>query len=466
MATRRFADLSSYRRNLNDAQGTANVLDSLIQGIQGGIQLQQLPQKMEANQLAQQLQNAINAQKLQDLQNPQAALARKLEEELTLKAALNPDLGITRADPGLIGQTIANPQAVPFTAAGLNEALTVNPVTPIPSAAPALPETPISAFGIQTGLNINPNIPNQAEEDKLERDIKKAMAGRRGSSNLEFRDLGNAIVGLDPITGKEISRIAKNVNEKIQNTARGLYVYNPAEPDKGRYVEGSAPTPKSTDLTAAQRITAQREIRSTYDELPAKIDYFGKGQIPGSNQLKTRLDAVLKPVNGDFSKLNPQAKQTFVFAINKLRDPTSATLLAEASQIADRAGIGPRFNALIANWKEGDPLPDQVAKDIYDVISQVADVHRENLITELIEAKKDADELGIELTRIGVPKAIQDEVYRRVENPLQAAPAGPVVQKSNQLSSAQNFNSEASARAAGFKNGDMVIINGQPGHLE
>lgn len=263
MATRQFADLSSYRRGVDSAKATGNALDSLLQGFQSGVQLQQLPQRMQAEELALQLQNAINARKLQDLQNPEAALARKLEQELTLKGALNPNLGIVRAPTGLEGQTIATPGAltqeqqsildagtrpdgslkgigflgsqsmtdgsgrsmtelsigvpingreteiptlvptlsqeeINYLRAGnaptpqivqkaaahaqdrINRGLSPFNDTPqIPSVSPGAPETPISVFGRQLGLNINPNIPEQAAEDKLQRDIRLANARLR-----------------------------------------------------------------------------------------------------------------------------------------------------------------------------------------------------------------------------------------------------------------------------------------------
>lgn len=174
MASRQFADLSSYRRGVDNAKATGNALDSILQGFQGAVQLQQLPQRMQAEELALQLQNAINAQKLQDLQNPEAALARQLERELTLKGALNPNLGIVRAPTGLEGQTIATPAALSTT-----QQTSLESGGAIPSVAPGAPETPISVFGRQTGLNINPNIPEQAAEDKLQRDIRLANARLR-----------------------------------------------------------------------------------------------------------------------------------------------------------------------------------------------------------------------------------------------------------------------------------------------
>ncbi len=133
MATRQFADLSPYRRNLQAAQGTSNVLDSLIQGAQRGLQPQNLPQTLQDQGLARDLQNAINLQKLQDLQNPERALAREIEKQLTIKAALNPNSGIVRADPSLVGETIAQPGAITVEEQAALPA-TVTPQTVLPTA--------------------------------------------------------------------------------------------------------------------------------------------------------------------------------------------------------------------------------------------------------------------------------------------------------------------------------------------
>lgn len=441
-------------------------LDALLGGAQQGLELSQLPQKLQDQALARELQNALLQEKINNLRNPNDAFNRRLQQELALKSALNPDLGIQQAAPGLVGQTISNPGATSVTENSLDALLSANPSAPIPQAAAGKLETPIVGVGgVQTGFTSNPNIPDQAEDEKFNRDLQKTATARRSATALKFQRIGNDLVGLDPVTGKEVSRMTVDPYKKIMNTSKGLWVYDPENPSDGEYVPGSEK--EDSGITPSQRLSNKRELRLTYQELPSKNDYFGRGQIPGSYQLKTRLDAVLKPVNGDFSKLNPQAKQTFVFAINKLRDPTSATLLAEAKQIADKAGIGDRFSSFIANWKEGDPLPDQVAKDIYEVISQVETAHKDALVNDLVQAKEDADELGVKLASIGVPKDLQDEVEKRLLNPVvdKKETTSPVVKKTS-LSSNNDFPDEAAARAAGFENGDMVIIGGKKGYLE
>lgn len=191
MATRTFADISKYG---NPNPNRLSPLDALLNGAQQGLELQQLPGKLQDQALARQLNNALTQQKLYDLQNPEAALARKLTQELTLKGALNPSLGIQQAEPGLVGQTIFNPGAItPEQQAALpSEDLLamrqtaldqggVSIPTQLPTATAGLPETPISAFGIQTGLTSNPNTPIQAAGDKLDRQIQLANSRVRSS---------------------------------------------------------------------------------------------------------------------------------------------------------------------------------------------------------------------------------------------------------------------------------------------
>lgn len=167
MATRQFVNLNPYEAaQLNRRANAVSPIDAALQSLQQGMQLQQLPQTLQDQALQRQLNNALLSQKLSDLQNPNAALARKLTEELTLKGALNPNLGIAPAPAGTLGQTIANPGAItPEQQASL---LTQDPIDFVQPTAPmGLPETPIAPFGIQTGLNINPNVPLQTEARAL-----------------------------------------------------------------------------------------------------------------------------------------------------------------------------------------------------------------------------------------------------------------------------------------------------------
>lgn len=109
MANGPFADLSAYQRAA--AQPVANPLESLIQGFQTGQAIQRLPQTIQEQEIMRQLNLALAQQKLQDVLNPNAALAREIQKQLTIKS-FDPTSGIVRAPVGLEGETIGTPGAL------------------------------------------------------------------------------------------------------------------------------------------------------------------------------------------------------------------------------------------------------------------------------------------------------------------------------------------------------------------
>lgn len=61
---------------------------------------------------------------------------------------------------------------------------------------------------------------------------------------LEFKDIGDAVIGLDPTTGKEVSRTEKKAGMETRVTPQGLYVYDPKDPSNGKIAPGTAPIEK------------------------------------------------------------------------------------------------------------------------------------------------------------------------------------------------------------------------------
>lgn len=186
-----------------------------------------------------------------------------------------------------------------------------------------------------------------------------------------------------------------------------------------QFAKGMEAPPKPID-----KLQAKKFIRDVYEDTSTKIAYFGKGELPGSYEIKNRLDAVLKGSGGDFNKLNPQAKSMFIFAMNNLKDPRSATLLQEANQIAQRMGLADRFGAYVQNLKTGDNVSPQIAKEIYDVISQTKDFQENIIVEDLINRKAELEAIGSKLTEIGVPKFMVDKVSAR-ERQLQSGAQPP-----------------------------------------
>lgn len=338
MATRTFANLAPF---VSQA-AVVNPLDALLQGVQQGVQLRQLPQQIQQDALNQQLQQALQRAKLAELAQ---------------------------------GKT----------------------------------------FEVGGSL---------VRQDPLTGEFKPVFTSTTAAINKPI-EMGSELVQLNPATGKYESVFKSETAQKSPFSQQQVVsLTDPADvrfaiPDASGLPPAGYQFSKAIEqpMKPSEKITAIKEVRAVYDDLPSKMQVFGGGQIIGANQLKEDLDALLKPVNGDFSKLSPQALKTFVFRANNLNDPRSATLLAEASQIASRAGIGDRFDAYVKNLKTGADVPPSVAQDIYNIISQVQSSREERLINDLIPLKDDLESLGKKLTSIGVPKRIEDEVERRIANP-------------------------------------------------
>lgn len=162
-------------------------LDSLLQGFQQGNTLVNLPQilsEQEAQKQAQllnlQLSNAIAQQKLADLANPNAAVARRLAEDLAIKGITQPKTGIEIAPLGLEGLTIAQPGTV----TAQQEALLGLPVTEGLNIAAQAPITPINIGAAPTGFNLNPTLATNARQQELKDKVAamEAQAKARGIS--------------------------------------------------------------------------------------------------------------------------------------------------------------------------------------------------------------------------------------------------------------------------------------------
>lgn len=378
MATRKFADLSTYRRALDSAQGTSDILNSLLQGAQQGIQLQQLPGKLQEQQLAQQIQNAINIQKLQDIQNPDAALARQVQRELTLKGALNPELGITRAPAGLVGETIFQPGAITaeqqaslpspellaMRDVALNQAGVTSPAVVIPTApAAGVAETPISLGRYQTGLNINPNIPEQAQEDKLNRQIQLAnararTAGLRGKFIDDGR--GGLIWAQEPTaTGEKIktTRVETPEGEAVKVAPKGIKNILALNEKTGR-VTNIALNPGEEIPEGFKQVTKGASSTSDFKNVQALRKEVSANpvvkQFSDVSKSKQRIDDAMKEASttNNFTVVD----QALISSFNRLLEPDSVTMVSEYARTSADAPLINRIKANINRITEGGRL--------------------------------------------------------------------------------------------------------------
>lgn len=468
MATRTFADLSPYRRAVSNAQAGTNLLDSLIQGVQGGIQLGRLPQTLQDQRIAQELQNAINQQKLFDMQNPEAAMARELQkfaQTTALKEAItNPNSGIIQTPAGLVGETIAVPSAIPQTAISLDQAIAANPNLAIPAAAPRLPITPIGVGPIQSGLSIDQNVPVQAEETKLAQDMRRDAARRSTTAatrNLQFRDVGNAIVSLDPTTGAEVSRIEKDVNERLINTSNGPFVYDPRKPREGRYVGGGSATSTGAGLkptgeeTKAFRTTIN--VFSGLDDIEKKADELQKtGKFPGSGQAFISQALSQKPSDIPGAGLIPGASAAYAAIQQKLR-------AAQTPESRQYEAMRAELTSQIIRAQAGLSQTSGEVENVIPYTPQVSDTI-ESLRDKLTNLKRIAQrDLGSFQLLYPAFREVQIPGFTNQQAPppeLSPALNGQIVPQINRLSSSENFPNEQAARAAGFQDGDAVIVDG------
>ena len=196
-----FADLSRYQAAA--AQPSANPLESLIQGFQQGTALGQLPQTLQdqrqaqfEQQLARQLKNELMQQKLNDLQNPQAALAREVQKALALKSA-DATSGIVSMPTGLEGESIGQPGAL-----SSEQQASLIAGGPAPSvAAVGAPIAPIAIGGTPTGFG---------------QDISGATAATRALSDAKSTALEQAILG--NLSREKIAASTATSREKIAAT--------------------------------------------------------------------------------------------------------------------------------------------------------------------------------------------------------------------------------------------------------
>lgn len=218
------------------------------------------------------------------------------------------------------------------------------------------------------------------------------------------------------------------------------------------YIQSSA-----VPLTASQKISAQRDIRSTYHEMPSTIALFGKGQMTGVDQIKTKLDEMVRGVGGDLSKLNPQEQKTFIFQMNKLNDPNSAVLIGEYKAAADTIGVLDKVGLLYGKAKEGQQVTPEQVRDVYAAVNAIHEAIRKDYVRDIPDFLDGAKELGVSPRRIGIPQKaerwLQATTGEQKEGQPQATPGAPgtvMMTKNGKVATFPAANAEKAA-ALGWK---------------
>jgi uncharacterized protein (UPF0335 family) len=184
-------------------------------------------------------------------------------------------------------------------------------------------------------------------------------------------------------------------------------------------------------LKPSEKLSATKDLRQAYHELPSTTVLFGKGQMPGLNQVIERLEEIKKTAGEDFSKLTPQQGRTVVFQFSKFNDPNSAVLLSEYKAAADTLSIPDRFFQVINKASTGESVSPEQARDIYQTIRAAHERAKGNYVQDASDIMAEAKALGISNRRVGIPK--QAEEWAKTVMPANsdtpeeesAAPAAP-----------------------------------------
>lgn len=418
-------------------------LDSLIQGGQQGLQFSQLPQQLEDQALARQLQNAINGQKLYDLQNPDKALARRLQEELAYKSAFSPDSGVYQAPAGLAGQTIANPGAItPEQQAALPSPELINmrkiaeemggapsPAVNIPTARAGANETPISLNGIQTGFNLNPNIPAKAAEDKFSRQLEL----------LNARPVQNMLVpgangyGVVPRSGDATFTplLDANNNPVMPKTSGKLSSLTPnarisALKYMGQYgiplEDDSALTPEEKGVynaglnqkKANESKLESKNLKDISDQTEVLSKDIQNNKAYQAFQTVSAASEALKKTL-DYAKSNPTdqtgIKSAAVDAFNQIVNPHSVVRQTAFSQTTAGQSILNRFENFFEGLSSGQTITSDQIQAMVDLAGEYEKASKQAALDEISTIKKRGDKRSINAEEYIPPKL-------RNENPV------------------------------------------------
>ena len=164
---------------------------------------------------------------------------------------------------------------------------------------------------------------------------------------------------------------------------------------------------RQVPLKPSEKIAATRDLRASYQELPTTIALFGKGQMPGIDTIKEKLDAIHNRVGGDFKKMTDQEQRTFIFQMSKLNDPNSAVLLSEYKAAADTLGIGDRIGLALNKMMTGQQITPEQAKEIYDVVRITHEQLKKNYLEDIPDVLEEAEVLGIPPRRLNIPAKVE-----------------------------------------------------------
>lgn len=167
----------------------------------------------------------------------------------------------------------------------------------------------------------------------------RVLSGFNPRDELEFRDGGGAVFGLDKFTGDIRKRLGKTASPDAIMTNERLRDQNT--------------TAREANVIASQgkMITASTALRKEFDDLPEVKNY--KQALPAYTSI---VDAA--------KRNSPQSDINLVYGIAKLYDPTSVVREGEYATVANSPNIPDRIKGLAQYLTGGGKLTQNVKNQI------------------------------------------------------------------------------------------------------
>lgn len=335
-----------------------NPLDSLIQGIQQGNALAQMPQTIQNNQLNQMLQQAILREKLLDLQDPNRAVARQLNQQLAVQA-VNPASGVSYDPSTAQAASVLGPISQPGTVSVDATTGKVTQVTPRQESLQG-----IMAGATPSPFIFNPDIPRAAQ---AQAGINKALQEGAEAKARNAQKVFDPTIFTDGKTSRWITPgqdipegfydpkyppggKASSTNKlKGFDTITGLYgTFDPDE--NGMYPEGVVPisqAPKKEKLKTPS--TTQVDSLAGFDVLQNQIEVIKKTPQDVRSSNVGWIDSALgkiQSVTGLGTKNSVAQNEAFRNAVDTLVGEFSFGRGGKSLTVNEKAVLGKYLPAL------------------------------------------------------------------------------------------------------------------------
>lgn len=424
-----YVDLSGYQRQIDyNNSHPVDLLNSLLGGAQQGLDLQQLPQKLQDQQLARQLNNALIQEKLYNLQHPDEATARKLQlimGQQYAHAAATPGSGYNAALPGMQGITIAQPNAITAEQeAGLptqemmdqqkamQAAGVAVPSLSIPQVAPSPSEVPVFNAG-KVGINFNPLNevlkPSQSSEVAIgmSPDGKSVITQNRQSGAISNRPIpgsenvtnGPSII---PLPGKGGAGGLRGLTANARLEAikyQGKYGIPldpniPISPEEQAVYNAAL---QEKDAIAQKREDKDLASLSKQTEVLAK-DVQNNKAYQAYRTVSDAVDGLNSTL--EYAKSNPAnqtgIKSSAVDAFNRIINPNSVVRQQAFAQTTQGQSLLSKFDNFVNGLNSGQTITPEQIQSMVDLASEYESRSRDSAQMELDLIKKRGDKAHID----------------------------------------------------------------------